>query len=66
MSRKHFRALAEIFAGELSVNRDNVETCRAIRCVILSTADLCKQSNSDFNRARFYLASGLDASGQLV
>jgi hypothetical protein len=65
VSRKDFIALAEVLAAELSIRRDQPEAEDAVRCVILSTADVCKRSNSNFKRDKFYQACGLDANGSL-
>ena len=49
MSRKHFKALAEI-----------LRTHRADGVLIRDMADFCYNSNSNFDRARFYDACGLE------
>lgn len=62
MTRKHFEKFAALFAGELSVNRDNPSAVLAIRALIMSTADIFAQDNPRFDRERFYLAAGLRTS----
>ena len=64
MSRKHFVALAAIFAGDLAGCRTEGERNK-VRGIVLSTADLGYQSNAFFDRAKFYAASGLTADGML-
>tara|TARA_R110000765_G_scaffold77638_1_gene152546 strand:+ start:467 stop:622 length:156 start_codon:yes stop_codon:yes gene_type:complete len=49
MSRKHFKALADI-----------MHTHKADGVLIRDLADFCYESNSNFDRARFYEACGLD------
>jgi hypothetical protein len=64
MSRKHFIALAEIYAAELSIV-GTVAEAYTVRNLILSTADMCKRANTSFKRERFYAACGLDEAGQI-
>ena len=49
MSRKHFKALAEIMREH-----------KADGGMIRDLADFCYNSNSNFDRARFYHACGLE------
>jgi len=51
MSRKHFIALARAIA----LITDPAERARTAELV----ADVCKASNADFDRARFYAACGI-------
>ena len=56
MSRRHFRALAEVVAGFADRISDGLrwELCNAI-------ADVCAGENRHFDRQRFREACGLDA-----
>lgn len=65
MTRKHFVKIAAIFAGDLATCANEGERLK-VRGLILSFADMCKQENSNFDRARFYEASGLSCSGTLL
>ena len=49
LTRKHFKALADI-----------MRTHKADGVMIRDLADFCYESNSNFDRARFYDACGLE------
>lgn len=58
MSRKDYVKFAALFAGEMAIATTS-EARRAVKNIILSTADIFAQDNANFDRARFYTAAGL-------
>ena len=57
MSRKHYRQVAALIAGEASTHRDNPVVLETLRRVMLSMADLFAQEPGTlFDRERFYAA----------
>jgi hypothetical protein len=59
MSRKHYREIAAIIAGEYACNGHDRNVERALHGVMLSLADVCKRDKSRFDRERFYDACGI-------
>lgn len=71
MSRKDYRAIADVIAGEVATapTTDDARrqaTLRTLRNVMLSTADVMARDNARFNRARFYTACGFESDGSRV
>lgn len=63
MSKKHYIAVAEIFAGDLKANYNNEQAFLAVRNVCLSMAQLFQRENERFDRATFFKACGLTPDG---
>lgn len=65
MTRKQFRRIAAILAGDLATATD--EPMREkVRHIALSLSDVCCDANPYFDRRRFYVACGLSADGSLI
>lgn len=64
-SRSEFQAVADNFHAELSLaeclgsNETRAATRTTVTNLIMSTADVFAEHNSNFDRDRFYRASGL-------
>jgi hypothetical protein len=58
MSRKHYTAVADILAAELSIETHSASQ-RAVSNVARSLADVFASDNPNFDRSRFYTAVGL-------
>lgn len=67
MSRKDYVRFAAMFAGEIALvsGSPKSHSAHSVRGIILSSADIFAQDNPRFDRARFYVASGLTAEGNL-
>jgi hypothetical protein len=61
MTRKHFETIAAVLAGEYATSTGK-ERGR-VRAIALSLADVFARENRNFDRARFYVAVGLDRDG---
>ena len=59
MSRKHYRAIADVLAAEYVLYGSDPDVEIVLRNVMLSLADICKQDNPRFDRERFYNACGI-------
>jgi len=59
MSRKDYRAFADILAGDLATCETDGER-RKVACIALSMEDVFKRDNPRFDRQRFREAAGLD------
>lgn len=64
MSRKHYQKVADILAGELAYY-PSAPVHHTVRRIALSLADMFKQDNARFDRAKFYAACGLTEDGNL-
>jgi hypothetical protein len=58
MSRKHYRAIAEVLAADYAIAATEAER-RVVANITRSLADVLKRDNSNFDRARFYAAVGI-------
>lgn len=58
LSAKHYREVADILAGELTILRHNTEAWYVARDIALSLADMFAKDNPSFDRDRFYDAVG--------
>jgi hypothetical protein len=70
MTTQDYKKFADMFAGEIaSAKGYRAQECEIrqdqTRKIILSTADLFAQDNSNFDRPLFYAASGLMPNGDL-
>jgi hypothetical protein len=66
MSKQDYVRFAAMFAGEMALRKADWAKSSLVRGLILSTADIFAQGNERFDRARFYVASGLDREGDLL
>ena len=64
MTRKDYVRFAEMYAGEIALARHGItnhpDVWLKVHDLIRSTADIFAQDNPRFDRARFYLACGLE------
>lgn len=58
MTRKHFQAIADVFAGEIAVTA-SPEGKLALANAAISLGHVLRQENPRFDRQRFYRASGV-------
>lgn len=63
MSRKHYKAIADIFAGEIACINREIESGRfySVRNIALSLSQEFAKENPRFNQTRFLTACGLTA-----
>lgn len=59
MSRKHYREVAAVLAGDLATCETDGER-RKVAKIACSLSDVFKRDNGNFDRQRFYTACGLD------
>jgi hypothetical protein len=60
MTRRDYRAIAGVIAGEVALARDQSPVLDVLRNVTRSVADVCAQDNCRFKRDTFYRACGFD------
>ena len=65
MSRKHYKEIASVIAGETAPFRASPTRTNSIQYntaanIARSVADMFKRDNARFDRARFYTACGLE------
>ena len=65
MSRKDYRAFADVLAGDLSTCNNEGERRKVIG-IVLSMCDVFKRDNGAFDRQRFLLACGIDPSNPMT
>jgi len=58
MSRKHYEAIAKVFAGDYATAANDGER-RKVVGIALSLSDVFQQDNPRFDRVRFLQACGL-------
>ena len=58
MTRKHYREIADVLAGERASMRDYPDAVRAIDNLTCSLAQVMKRDNPRFDYGRFYAAAG--------
>ena len=68
MSRKDYKAAADVIARELERAKDiaDARSAEAVGRVARALADMFCGDNSRFDYGRFYTACGLDQAGQVI